>query len=335
MKITISLALSLVTAASGLAFSSAALAAPAPIIIKFSHSSAPDTAKGQAADMFKKLAEQVTKGRVKVEVYPNLQLYQDKDEIAALQKGDVQMLAPALPRLSQMGDTEFEVFYLPYLFPNKDVAHRVMDGKIGKDLFQRLNAKGITGLAFWDDGYMNMSGNRPMLAPADFKGMKIRVPTSDTLSAEVRALGAVPKTYALVESYDAIKSGAVDGTASPLSMIYKWKMNQVQSNLTISRHAFHSYAVLVNKKFWDGLPSDIRTSLDKVMDEVTAYERVAAQLENDQALSAMRATGKTEVYVLSTNEEAIWRQTLAPVSKQMEARIGKNLIDQVSAAVVR
>src|SRR3569832_679665 len=141
-----------------LAFSAAAVMtanafAQAPIVIKFSHVVATDTPKGKAAERFKELAEKATKGRVKVEVYPNSTLYKDKEEMEALQLGAVQMLAPALAKFGPLGVKEFEVFDLPYIFPSKDVLYRVTEGPIGKKLFQKLESKGITGLAFWDNGF--------------------------------------------------------------------------------------------------------------------------------------------------------------------------------------
>ena len=152
--------------------------AQAPIVIKFSHVVAIDTPKGQAAERFKALAEKNTKGRVKVELYPNSQLYKDKEELEALQLGAVQMLAPSLAKFGPLGAKEFEVFDLPYIFPNKQALYNVTEGPIGKSLMAKLESKGITGLAFWDNGFKVMSANKPMHMPADFKGMKLRIQSS-------------------------------------------------------------------------------------------------------------------------------------------------------------
>ena len=127
-----------------------------PIIIKFSHVVANDTPKGKAAERFKELAEKATKGRVKVEVYPNSTLYKDKEELEALQLGAVQMLAPSLAKFGPLGVKEFEVFDLPYIFPSKDVLYRVTEGPIGKDLFKKLEPKGITGLTTPDGRFTIM-----------------------------------------------------------------------------------------------------------------------------------------------------------------------------------
>src|SRR5579864_8037817 len=128
-----------------------------PIVIKFSHVVAVDTPKGKAAEYFKKLAEERTKGAVKVEVYPNSQLYKDGEEMEALQLGSVQMLAPSVAKFGPMGLPEFELFDLPYIFPDRAVLRRVVDGDIGRGLLKSLEAKGIVGLAFWDNGFKVMS----------------------------------------------------------------------------------------------------------------------------------------------------------------------------------
>jgi C4-dicarboxylate-binding protein DctP len=318
-----------------LALSTAALVsanafAQAPIVIKFSHVVASDTPKGHAAERFKELAEKATKGRVKVDIYPNSQLYKDKEELEALQLGAVQMLAPSLAKFGPLGVKDFEVFDLPYIFPSKQVLYKVTDGPIGKDLLKKLEPKGITGLAFWDNGFKVMSANKPLHAPADFKGMKMRIQSSKVLDAQMRTLGANPQVMAFSEVYQALQTGVVDGTENPPSNFYTQKMHEVQSNLTVSNHGYLGYAVIVNKKFWDGLPADIRTALDGAMKEATKYANDIAQRENDMAMAAVRKSGKTKIYELTEQEQAAWRKALLPVQKEMEGRIGKDLIDAIN-----
>ncbi len=304
--------------------------AQAPIVIKFSHVVATDTPKGQAAERFKQLAEKATNGRVKVEVYPNSQLYKDKEEMEALQLGAVQMLAPSLAKFGPLGVKEFEVFDLPYIFPNKTALYNVTEGPIGKGLLKKLEGKGITGLAYWDNGFKIMSANKPLKVPADFRGLKMRIQSSKVLDAQMRALGANPQVLAFSEVYQALQTGVVDGTENPPSNMYTQKMHEVQKNLTVSNHGYLGYAVIVNKKFWDGLPADIRTALEGAMKEATTYEKAIAQRDNDMALDAIKKSGKTQVYNLSAQEQAEWRKVLLPVQKQMEDRIGKDLIQAIN-----
>ncbi len=309
--------------------------ADAPIIIKFSHVVARDTPKGKAAERFKELAEATTKGRVKIELYPNSTLYKDKEELEALQLGAVQMLAPSLAKFAPLGVKEFELFDLPYIFPDKAALDRVTDGPIGRDLLKKLESKGILGLAYWDNGFKMMSSNRPMHVPADMKGLKMRIQASKVLDEQMRVLGANPQVMAFSEVYQALQTGVVDGAENPPSNLYTQKMYEVQKHLTVTNHGYIGYAVIVNKKFWDKLPAEIRTQLDGAMKEASKYADAIAQQENDVALEAVKKSGKTLIYTPTDKEKAEWRKALLPVQKTMEDRIGKALIESVNKEAAR
>lgn len=321
---------SLLVMALVLAFATPALAEP--IVIKFSHVVAVDTPKGQAAEYFKKLAEERTKGAVKVELYPNSQLYKDKEEMEALQLGAVQMLAPSLAKFAPLGIKEFELFDLPYIFDGYDDLHAITTGPVGKKLLDKLEVKGIRGLAYWDNGFKVMSANKPLKKPSDFKGLKMRIQSSKILDAQMRALGAIPQVMAFSEVYQALQTGVVDGTENPPSNLYTQKMHEVQKYVTVSNHGYLGYAVIVNKKFWDGLPADIRTALDSAMVDATKFANDIAKKKNDEDLAAVKASGRSEITVLSDAEKAEWKKVLTPVHAQMADRIGADLIAEVQKA---
>lgn len=224
-----------------------------PVVIKFSHVVADDTPKGKGAAKFKELAEKYTGGAVKVEIYANSTLYKDKEEMEALQLGAVQMIAPSLAKFGPLGVRTFEVFDLPYIFDNAEQLHKVTTGELGKKMFASLEPKGIRGLAFWDNGFKSFSANKPLNAPADFRGLKMRIQSSKVLEAQMRALGALPQVMAFSEVYQALQTGVVDGTENPHSNLYTQKMYEVQKNITVSDHGYLGYAVITNKRFWDGL----------------------------------------------------------------------------------
>jgi C4-dicarboxylate-binding protein DctP len=303
--------------------------AQAPIVIKFSHVVAPDTPKGMAAERFKQLAEERTNGRVRIEVYPNSQLYKDGEELEALQLGSVQMLAPSTSKFGPLGLPEFEVFDLPYIFPDRAVLRRVVDGEIGKNLLQRLETKGIVGLAYWDNGFKVMSANRPLHRVADFRALKMRIKSSKVLDAQMRALGALPQVMAFSEVYQALQTGVVDGTENTPPNLYTQKMYEVQKYVALSNHGYDGYAVIANKKFWDALPADIRTTLEGAMHEATDYENRLSLRDNEESIAKVKASGRTNVYALTAEEQAAWRLALLPVHRQMEERIGKSLIEAV------
>jgi tripartite ATP-independent transporter DctP family solute receptor len=202
-----------------------------PIVIKFSHVVAVDTPKGKGAEYFKKLVEERTKGRVKVDVYPNSSLFKDGEEMEALQLGSVQILAPSLAKFGPLGVREFEVFDLPYIFDSYEELHKITDGTVGKALFKKLESKGIVGLAYWDNGFKVMSANKPLKQPGDFKGLKMRIQSSKVLTDEMRALGALPQVMAFSEVYQALQTGVVDGTENPPSNFYTQKMHEVPDAL--------------------------------------------------------------------------------------------------------
>ena len=300
--------------------------AQAPITIKFSHVVAPDTPKGKGALRFKELAEQRTSGKVKVEVYPNSQLYKDKEEMEALQLGSVQMLAPSLSKFGPLGVKEFEVFDLPFLFKDTPSFKNVTEGDLGKQLFAKLEPKGIRGMAYWDNGFHDMSANKPLHRVADFKGLKMRIQSSKVLEAQMRALGAIPQVMAFSELYQGLQSGVVDGTEGTFSNFWTQKLYEVQKHLTLSNHGHLAYAAIVNKKFWDGLPADIRTTLDGCMHDATVYANAIAATENALSFDKIKASGKVTIYQPTPAEILEWKKALMPVHKEMEARVGKDAI---------
>jgi C4-dicarboxylate-binding protein DctP len=308
---------------------SAASFAQQPIIINFSHVTAKDTPKGMAAEYFKKAAEERTKGRVVVNVFPNSQLYKDKEEVEALQLGAVQMLAPSLSKFGPMGVKEFEVFELPYLFSSYDDVHKVTRGATGDQLLKKLEPKGVVGLAYWDNGFRQMTASRATRTPADFKGLKLRIVSAKVTDAYTRALGAMPQMLSFSEVYQAMQTGVVDGGENSLSNIYTQKFYEVQKFLTMTNHGYLGYAVIVNKKFWDALPADIRATLEGAMRDATKHNDEIAQKENEDALEGIRKSGKTQIVVLTAQEKAVLKKTTLPVHQQMEDRIGKNIIQAV------
>jgi C4-dicarboxylate-binding protein DctP len=303
-------------------------AADAPIVIKFSHVVTSDTPKGKAAEKFKELAEKYTDGKVKVEIYPNSTLYKDKEELEALQLGAVQMLAPSVSKFGPIGIKEFEVFDLPYLLPDPKNVRKVTEGPLGAKLLKLLDAKGMTGLAYWDNGFKQMSANKKLIEPADYKGLKFRIQSSKVLEAQFRALGAIPQVMAFSDVYQALQTGVVDGQENTWSNMYSQKMHEVQKYATITNHGYIGYAVVVNKKFWDGLPADIRGQLEQAMKEATDYGNSQSAKENADALEAIKKAGKTEIITLSPEQDEAMRKAMQPVYKEMASRVGQPLIDE-------
>lgn len=299
------------------------------IVIKFSHVVATDTPKGKASEFFAKKAAELTKGKVKVEVYANSALYKDKEEMEALQIGAVQMLAPSLAKFGPLGAKEFEVFDFPYIFDDYAELHKITQGPIGASLLAKLEPKGIKGLAFWDNGFKSFSANTPIKAPTDLKGKKMRIQSSKVLEEEIRSIGGLPQVMAFSEVYQALQTGVVDGTENPISNLYTQKMHEVQKHLTLTNHGYLGYAVIVNKKFWEGLPADVRGQLEQAMKESTVFANKIAQEENDTALEGVKKSGKTIVYTPTKEEKMAFKKAMAPVHTKMADRVGSELLQSI------
>src|SRR5262249_42727483 len=268
----------LLAAVAAVAFSTSAMA-QSPIVIKFSHVVANDTPKGKGSLKFKELAEKYTNGKVKIEVYPNSSLFKDKEEIEALQLGSVQMLAPSTAKFAPLGAKEFEALDLPWLFRDDPTYANAMKGPVGKWLFQKLESKGILGLAYWDNGFHMTSASKPLINPADFQGLKIRISGSKIADRYFRDMGSIPQIMAFSEVYQALQTGVVDGCENTPSNYYTQKFYEVQKDITVSYHAHLQYAVIVNAKFWNGLPADVRSQVEKAMNEASDYTNSIAQKE--------------------------------------------------------
>jgi C4-dicarboxylate-binding protein DctP len=304
--------------------------AQSPIVIKFSHVVANDTPKGKGALKFKELAEKYTNGKVKVEVYPNSSLYKDKEEIEALQLGAVQMLAPSTAKFAPLGVKEFEALDLPWLFKDEATYDNAMKGPVGKWLFKKLETKGITGLAYWDNGFHMVSSNRALTKPADFEGLKFRISGSKIADQYFRLVGSIPQIMAFSEVYQALQTGVVDGCENTASNYLTQKFFEVQKDITVSYHAHLQYAVIVNSKFWSGLPADVRGQLEKAMSEATDYTNSIAVKENEDALAQIKKSGKTTLHYLTDADKQAWQKAMQPTYKWAKGRVGGEVLDLVS-----
>ena len=313
-----------------LGFSGLAQAAD-PIIIKYSHVVAENTPKGQAALKFKELAEKYLPGKVEVQVFPNSQLFGDGKEMEALLLGDVQIVAPSLSKFSKY-TKKLQVFDLPFLFDDIDAVDRFQNSAKGHELLTSMQGKGIVGLGFLHNGMKQLSANVPLRTPADAKGLKFRIQSSDVLEAQFKAVGANPQKLAFAEVYQALQSGVVDGAENPWSNIYTKKFYEVQKYITESDHGVLDYMVVANENWWNGLPEDVRNGLDKAMHEAIAYGNKIARTDDADYRAKVIEAKKAKVIKLTKSEKDQWRNAMKPVWSQFEGEIGKDLIDAAQQA---
>ncbi len=280
---------------------------------------------------FKELAESRTGNRVRVEIYPNSQLYKDREELDALRLGAVQMIAPSLSKLASLGGADFEFFDLPFLFKDRAAFRTVVNGPVGLSLLKKLEPSGVRGLAFWDNGFKVFTANRPLQTVGDFKNQRIRVQASRVLLTQMKSLGASVSVSPLTNVYESLKRSQLDGQENSPSNIYTQRLHEVQSNLTVSNHGYLAYAVIVNKPFWDKLPHDVRLTLEGALREATLYEHDIAEQENNRALAQIRASGKVKIYTLSADERNQWRAALTPVYQEARGRISSETFSSVNS----
>jgi C4-dicarboxylate-binding protein DctP len=305
--------------------------ASAEIVIKFSHVVAESTPKGQGALLFKKLAEERLPGQVKVEVYPNSQLFGDAKEMEALALGDVQIIAPSLSKFDKF-TKQLQVFDLPFLFDDIAAVDRFQQSDDGRELLSSMEDLGYLGLGYWHNGMKQLSANKPLRTPADAAGLKFRIQASDVLLAQFEALHANPQKMAFAEVYQALQVGTVDGQENTWSNIYTQKFFEVQPYITQTNHGVIDYMVVTNSEFWNGLPDDIRTELATIMDEVTAEVNTLAENLNQQDKQKIIDSGRSEIIPLTPEERAEWVNAMQPVWDQFRDDIGQDLIDAANSA---
>lgn len=301
-----------------------------PVIIKFSHVVADQTPKGQGALLFKKLVEERLPGKVKVEVYPNSSLFGDGKEMEALLLGDVQMIAPSLAKFEQYTKS-LQLFDLPFLFNDINAVDRFQLSPEGQGLLKSMESKNITGLAYWHNGMKQLSANKALRMPADARGLKFRVQASAVLEEQFKAVRANPRKMSFAEVYQGLQTGVVNGAENPYSNIYSQKMHEVQKFITESNHGVLDYMLITNTKFWNGLPPDVRSELDKIVVEVTAHVNKEAQQLNESDKQRILAAKTTEIITLTPEEREQWREAMKPVWKKFEADIGPDLISAAEA----
>ncbi|MDD5027997.1 MAG: DctP family TRAP transporter solute-binding subunit [Rhodoferax sp.] len=307
--------------------------ARAAITLRFSHVVAEETPKGLAANRFKVLLEQRSEGRIAVQVFPNSQLYGDRDEMQALQLGAVDLVAPSLSKFGRIGLPEFELFDLPFTFDSLTQVRRITQGPLGQRLFEGLTRQGLIGLGYFDNGFKQMSANRPLLAPANFAGLRMRVQPSGVISAQMRALGAQPVTLGFSETRQALASGVVDGTENPVSNFWTQGMHLVQRHLSLTDHGYLGYAVVTNQRLWQHLSPNDRKLVQQALQDALTFANDIADRQNDQALQALRASHATQIHLLTPAQRDQLRQAVRPVQRHLAKRIGAHWLDQLQQAL--
>ena len=307
--------------------------AAAGTTIRLSHVVAPDTPKGLTLERFRALVEARSSQRLRVQIYPQGQLYGDQDEMQALQLGAIDMVAPSLSKFGPIGFPEFELFDLPFLFDSVADVRRLTQGPVGQRLLDRLGRQRLLGLGFFDNGFKHMSANRPLLEPADFVGLRMRVQASRVIAQQMRTLGANPVTLPFSETRRALESGVVDGTENPVSNFWTQNMQAVQKDLSLTQHGYLGYAVVTHQRFWLNLPGADRALVQQALREALDYGNSIADAHNDKALAALRASGAVRIHTPSAAQRQRFKAAVMPVQADLARRIDPAWLSAVREAL--
>ena len=319
----------------GLVLAATLIAAPVvqagEIVIKFSHVVAENTPKGQAANKFRDIVNERLAGKVKVEVYPNSQLYGDNKVLEAMLLGDVQLAAPSLSKFKKYTKS-LQLFDLPFLFKDIHAVERFQNSPAGQKLLLSMQKKGIIGLGYLHNGMKQISASKPLQVPADASGLKFRIMTSDVLAAQFQALDALPVKKPFSEVFTLLQTKAIDGQENTWSNIFSKKFFEVQPYITHSDHGVIDYLVVTSSEFWNGLPDDLRGEVKKALDEAIKFGNDVALQKAEGDMKKIADSGRSKILKLSADERQKWVDAMKPVWKKFESEIGKDLIDAAVAA---
>ncbi|APW66156.1 MULTISPECIES: TRAP transporter substrate-binding protein [Arcobacteraceae] len=305
--------------------------------LKFSHVVSANTPKGKAADFFEKRLEELSGGKIDVQVYPSSQLYKDNAVLKALRLNSVQMAAPSFSKFGKIVP-QLALFDLPFIFRDAKHLHDVQDGEVGQALKDKVTAKGIVALNYWDNAFKQLSSNKNALTmPEEAKGQKFRIMSSKVLEAQFHAVGANPQMMPFSEVYSGLQQGVIDAAENPISNIYTKKFHEVQKYLTVSNHGYLGYLVVMSKKFWNSLPAELQANVTQAMNEATEKERQYAAELNDSQFELIKEyakkTGKLEINELTAEQKEAWRNAVSKIYPEFysDRKIGKELIEKTIA----
>ncbi len=320
-----------VAAAAALSLPAQAACDKGEIHVKFSHVTNTDKhPKGIAATLLAKRVNAEMNGKMCMTVYPNSSLYDDNKVLEAMLQGDVQLAAPSLSKFEKF-TKQFRIFDLPFMFQNIDAVDRFQNSEAGQALKDSMKRRGLQGLAFWHNGMKQMSANKPLLSPADAKGLKFRVQASDVLVAQFMQLGANPQKMAFKEVYGALQTKVVDGQENTWSNIYGKKFFEVQDGVTETNHGIIDYLVVTSAKWWKGLDGGVRDQLATIVREVTESRNKAAwSVNQENRKKILEAGGK--IRTLSDAQRKAWVAAMKPVWTKFEKDVGAEMIKAAQAA---
>lgn len=307
-----------------------------PIVIKINNAIKENTPKGQAINKFKELAEKYTNGKVKVEVGHDSYFASQRDEIQFLRENKIQMDHPAMSKIEELYQSPemnpYAALDIPYLFKDLAAFAKFADSPVANEMAKTLEGSGVKFLGYWDNGFKMLSTNKAVNKPEDLKGLAFRVQPSSVIYRQFKVWGAQPRELNLGDMYTATLYETVDGAENPASNFTSTKLYETQKYLYTTNHGYLAYVWLVNDKFWNRLPGDVRNELNRAIKETTIYERALAKRDNEFALQRATESGLVRVVPPSPELDRFLRMkapltesAMSPVQKEWYLKIKEQL----------
>ncbi len=289
------------------------------------------SAQYKSLEFFKELVEENSDGQIEVNLYHSSQLGDDREMMEALQMGVQEMTCPSTAPIAPFVNG-FKVFDLPFLFPTHEAADYVLDGPVGQDLLKQLEDIGIVGLAFWENGYRQLTNSQTAVeSPADVEGLKIRTMENPMHLAAWEEMGANPTPMAFGELFSAMQQGVVDGQENPWGTIYLQNFFEVQDYTTNTGHVYSPFVLMVSKQFYDKLPSDLQDVVYEAAQEAKDHNRRTNRAMNAEYLEELKDV--MNVTILTPEQKAAFQEAVQPVYDQFKDEIGADLVEEVQAQV--
>jgi tripartite ATP-independent transporter DctP family solute receptor len=297
------------------------------VVLKLGHAVAPEHPYHLGAVKYSELVALRTKNKVKIDVFPSTQLGNERDMVEGLQLGTIDLVVTSTGPLGGFVPRMF-VVDLPFLFRDREHAYKVLDGPIGRELFNAFSEKGIKGLAFWENGFRQITNNvRPIEKPEDLKGIKIRTMENKVHLSAFRAFGASPTPMAWSEVYTALQQKTIDAQENPIAIIYFQKISEVQKHLALTGHFYSPTPLLMSLKAFNNLPKDIQKIMLDTAIECATYERNLLRDNETKQLAELKTKGMQ----VTTPNKRPFQDAAAPVYKEFESQFGKETIDKIIA----
>lgn len=296
----------------------------------FAHVLTEQTPNHLASVKFKELVEKNSDGRIEINIRPAAQLGGDVEIIEQTQMGLVQIAIPPTGNLANFEPKMF-LFDLPFLLNGYESVKQVLDGDVGQELLETLDKSGLHGINYWGAGFRKITNNiREIHTPDDLKNIKMRTLQAPTIMSTYKNWGANPTAMAFTEVYNGLQQGVVEGQENPLANIETMKFHEVQKYMTMTDHAYHTYAAVMNKDAWESLPEDLQEVMTEAFDEARDYGRELTIEDEKRILEEIKDDIK--ITELTEADRQAFIEKSQPIYKEFEPNITPELLEKAIEA---